>query len=110
MKYLQNLHTHTTYCDGKNTPKEMINKALERGFQSIGFSGHSYMYYSPKWGMSLEGTELYKKDIKKLRKIYENKIDIFLGLEVDMFSAVDLSGYDYLIGSTHYLPLGDEKV
>lgn len=106
----QNLHTHTTYCDGKDTPEEMIQVALKKGFQSIGFSCHSHMYYSPKWGMSLEGTEQYKKEITELKQKYENEIDIFLGLEVDMFSEVDLSGYDYLIGSTHYLPIGDEKV
>lgn len=27
-----------------------------------------------------------------------------------MFSEIDLSDYDYLIGSTHYLPMGEEKV
>ena len=29
MKYLQNLHTHSTYCDGKDTPEEMILSAFE---------------------------------------------------------------------------------
>ena len=108
--YKQNLHTHTTYCDGKDTPEEMIREALKKGFTSIGFSGHSYMYYSPNWSMSLEGTEQYKKEITELKQKYEKEIDIFLGIEVDMFSEIDLSGYDYLIGSTHYLPMGDEKV
>ena len=43
MKYLQNLHTHTTYCDGKNTAEEMVQKAIELGFKSLGFSGHAPM-------------------------------------------------------------------
>ena len=43
MKYLQNLHTHTTYCDGKNTAEEMVQKAIELGFRSLGFSGHAPM-------------------------------------------------------------------
>ena len=40
MKPIQNLHTHSTYCDGADTPEEMIETALEKGFTSIGFSGH----------------------------------------------------------------------
>ena len=47
MSYLQNLHTHSTYCDGKDTPEEIINAALDMGFDSVGFSSHSYMHYSP---------------------------------------------------------------
>ena len=37
----QDLHTHTTYCDGKNTPREMIEAAMAKGLLRIGFSGHS---------------------------------------------------------------------
>ncbi len=103
MYYLQNLHTHTNYCDGADTPEEIIIKALESGFSSIGFSGHSYMHYAPEHSMSQEGTESYKKEINMLKEKYQNKIDIFCGLEVDMYSEIDLSGYDYLIGSVHYL-------
>ena len=57
MNTLQNLHTHTNYCDGIDTPTEMIEAAIAKGFGGIGFSGHSYMFYSPSHSMSLEGTE-----------------------------------------------------
>lgn len=110
MEYKQNLHTHTTYCDGKDTPEEVILEALERGFSSIGFSGHSYMHYSPAASMSLEGTEQYKEEINALKQKYQGKINIFCGLEVDMYSEIDLSGYDYLIGSVHYLLIDGKYV
>ena len=110
MNSLQNLHTHTTYCDGKDTPCEMINAAIDKGFGGIGFSGHSYMFYSPSHSMSLEGTEEYRAEISALKEKYKGKIDVFLGLEFDAYSVVDLSGYDYLIGSFHYLKIGDEYV
>ena len=103
MKYLQNLHTHSTYCDGKDTLEEMILSAIEQGFQSVGFSGHSYMHYSPGQSMSIAGTEEYKKEIAALKEKYKGQLDIFCGLEVDMYSEVDLSGYDYLFGTAHYL-------
>lgn len=78
--YKQNLHLHTTYCDGVDTPEEMIRVAIQKGFDSLGFSEHSYMYYSPKWGMPLERTDDYKKEILTLREKYKEELDIFLGL------------------------------
>ena len=45
--YKQNLHIHTKYCDGKDTPEEMVIAACEKGFQSIGFSMHSFMRSCP---------------------------------------------------------------
>lgn len=103
MKYLQNLHTHTTYCDGADSVEEIILTAIEKGFDSIGFSGHSYTHYSPEYSMSLEGTEKYKKEIYALKEKYKDKIKVFCGIEVDMYSDISLSGYDYLIGSVHTL-------
>lgn len=103
MKHLQNLHTHSCFCDGQDTPEEMIETAICKGFDSIGFSGHSWMYFSPKYAMSPEKTVQYRSEVKRLREQYAGKIDVFLGLEMEIFSTdVDLSGYDYLIGSSHY--------
>lgn len=106
----QNLHTHTTYCDGLDTPEQMIKAAIAKGFHSLGFSGHSYMFYSPDHSMSLEGTEQYKAEITALKAQYRERLSLFLGLEVDMYSQVDLSGYDYLLGACHYLKLGDDYI
>ncbi len=108
--YLQNLHTHTCYCDGIDTPSEIIITALEKNFTSIGFSGHSYMKYSPMFVKQGDKTEAYKKDVLVLKERYKDRIDIYLGLEVDMYSEPDIRGYDYLIGSVHYLKCGEEYV
>ena len=78
--YKQNLHLHTTYCDGKNTPEEMAEAAIAQGFNSIGFSGHAYMdnsiYCMPK-----EQTEAYFRHITQLKEAYKDRLKIFLGLE-----------------------------
>lgn len=105
MNTKQNLHTHTKYCDGLNTPEDMILAAIDKNFGSIGFSGHSYMYFSEKIGMSMDDTEEYKKEINFLKEKYKDIIDVFCGLEFEMCSEVDLAGYDYLIGAVHYMPL-----
>ena len=104
MKNKQNLHIHTTYADGRDTPKQMIEKAIERGFDSIGFSEHSYSEFSLyPHQMTVADMEIYKQEICNLKKEYKGIIDIFCGLEFEMYSDVDTDGFDYLIGSVHYL-------
>ena len=68
MKYMQNLHTHSTYCDGKDSIEGMIQSAIAQGFQSVGFSGHSYMYYAPDHSMSLAGTEDYIQEVHAMKE------------------------------------------
>lgn len=100
----QNLHTHTTYCDGKDTVEEMILAACEKGFQSIGFSSHSFRCGQL---MPQEVLQAYKQEIAVMKKKYANKIDIYCGLEYEMSIPADCSGCDYLIGALHYLKLED---
>ena len=107
---LQNLHTHTCYCDGADTPEEIIIAAMDKGFESIGFSGHSFMIHSPMFVKLGDRTEEYRKDVLRLREKYKARIKIYLGLEVEMLSNANIIGYDYLIGSVHYLKIGDEYV
>lgn len=110
MKYKQNLHTHSTYCDGKDTPREMIEAAIKKGFDSIGFSGHSYMSYSPVTAMRPDTTPKYINEINALKNEYKGKIDIYCGIEHDMYSGTDLSLFDYSLGAVHYLLIGNEYV
>lgn len=104
----QNLHTHTTYCDGIDTPEEMVRIALEKGFDSLGFSGHSTNPYSTYTHVTEETTRAYQREILRLKEKYRGQIQIFLGLEVDTYSKTPLVGYDYLIGSVHYLSVDGE--
>ena len=110
MRYYQNLHVHSTFCDGKDTPEEMIGLARTQGFESLGFSGHCYMPYSMYKKITPETTEAYKREVSALKEKYRGEFPIFLGLEVDMYSGVDMTGYDYLIGTVHYLKKGDGYV
>lgn len=102
--YRQNLHTHTVYCDGRDTPEELVKEALCLGFDSIGFSGHSYMSWNPDKSLTPEREALYKKDVLALKEKYKGIIDIYLGIEVEMYSLpLSLDEYDYTIGTVHYI-------
>ncbi len=103
MNTLQNLHQHTTFCDGKDTPEEIVLEAINKGFGAIGFSGHCYMEYAKYYAMSLEATQKYRQEIARLKKVYGDRIDIFCGLEFDICCPERPEGYDYVIGSLHGL-------
>ena len=109
MTDMQNLHIHSTYADGKDRPEEMILEAISKGFDSIGFSEHSYMHFSSyPYQMTVEDMSVYKNEIRTLKKKYKDKIEVFCGIEYEMFSVVPTDGFDYLIGSVHYLKFGDK--
>ena len=97
---LANFHTHTTFCDGKNTPEEIVLYAIEKGMNVIGFSGHGYTPYDLRYCM--KDTLGYIKEINRLKEKYKNKIQIYLGVEEDAFAPLNRGDFDYIIGSCHY--------
>ncbi len=110
MKNLQNLHTHCIYWDGSDTTEEMVLEAIEKGFDSLGFSSHSPMFFSPTAKVSPTGILLYRESVALLKKKYADRIKLYCGLEVEMLSNPPMGGYDYLIGSVHYFKFGDNYV
>lgn len=97
------LHIHTSYCDGRDTPEEMAAEAYKRGFTSLGFSGHSYTPFDTECCMSESDTKKYRAEVEVLKREYSGRMEIFLGLEQDFFSASVTEPYDYTIGSVHYI-------
>ena len=106
---LQNLHTHSTFCDGKDTPREMAEEAIKRGFGSLGFSGHAP---TPRHsGCEIKDFSGYSSEIKTMKEEYSGRLDILLGIELDYYSVglYPELDYDYKIGSVHMTrhPSGD---
>ncbi len=97
------VHCHSTLCDGKNTLQEMASAACAQGLTTLGFTGHSHTPCDREYCMSPRRTAQYKATIAKLKIEYRGKVDILCGLEWDQFSDDKRTGYDYWIGSVHYL-------
>ena len=98
-----NYHTHTQFCDGADSPEELVLEAIRMGCPEIGFSGHSFLP-GESWCMSKEGTVQYCNEIHRLQKKYKNQICVRLGIEQDLRSEIDQSCYEYIIGGVHYVP------
>ncbi|MCF0241584.1 MAG: histidinol-phosphatase [Treponema sp.] len=106
-----NFHTHTNFCDGKNTAEEMVLSAIEKNFNALGFSSHSMFPFSGNWHIPSHDFISYTDEIKRLKEKYSDKIKIFTGFECDYYPTLtfpDKEFYkelspDYLIGSVHYI-------
>lgn len=105
---LEDLHVHTTYCDGQNSPEEMVRAAIFLGMKKIGFSCHLYTDFDESYCIKKESIETYKKEIAELKLKYKDKIKVLCGTEKDFYSKEPTEDFDYVIGSVHYVKK-DEK-
>ena len=99
----QNLHTHSTFCDGILSAEDMVEAAIKVGCDSLGFSEHSYVEFDPVYSMTQENTRKYVKEINRLKEKYAGRIEIFLGLERDYYSEIETDlEFDYILGAVHH--------
>ncbi len=109
MFYPQNLHTHTYFCDGKDAPEEMVQEAIRQGLSSIGFSGHADCWYSD-YPLPENGTADCIAEVNRLKEVYRDKIEIFLGFEYDMYCGIDTTPFEYILGAMHNLYMNGEYI
>ena len=104
-----NFHTHSVFCDGGDTPAVMAATALEKGLTHLGFSGHCYLPFDP-CGIPPERMEAYRRSVLHLKEEYRGRLHIFLGIEQDYFGGMRAEGFDYAIGSVHFLSKNGETL
>lgn len=107
---LKNFHSHTSFSDGQNTPEEMVKAAIASGLTDFGISDHSFTGFDPDYCMAYESYEDYKKEVFRLKELYKDSIRLYLGIEQDYYSDHPAEGFDYVIGSVHYVKVGDEFI
>lgn len=100
------IHMHTTYSDGAHTIEQMIERAIEKGYEYITITDHSKSLFVAN-GLSEERLLEQNALIKSLNKQY-NEIDIYSGIEMDILGdgSMDynddiLKELDYVIGAIH---------
>lgn len=104
-----NFHTHTVWCDGKDTPEAVVLSAIGKGLEAIGFSSHMAFPAAQSWELQPEEAGAYVDEIRALQKKYAARIEIFCGGEADYVRGITTPekaryaemGLDYLIGSLH---------
>lgn len=101
----QNLHTHSTFDDGQNTMEDMVRAALAAGLCSIGISVHTSLPFSENPGWTIDENRMpnYLAEARRLKAAYRGRISVYCGAEYDGLSQLSLTGFDYVIGSVHYI-------
>ena len=110
---LSNYHSHCTFCDGRSTPEDFIKFAVAHGFRAYGFSSHSPLPFETFWNMSKDDMPEYLTEIERLKKKYSDRLEIYVGLEIDFLDESYNASIpyfrnlplDYRIGSIHFLPI-----
>lgn len=117
---IANYHTHTARCrHAEGEDEAYIARALEAGFQELGFSDHTPYWFETdhysKFRMFPEQLPEYCNSIRALQAKYADKIQIHIGLEAEYYpklfptllQQLRDNGVEYLLLGQHYL--GNEE-
>ena len=111
-----NYHTHTTWCDGKDAPRRVVEAAIEKGFDEIGFSSHAMLPQDDvDWVLTPGKATRYAAEIRSLAEEFSPRIQILCGVEADYVpggaepsrAAYAAVSPDYIIGSVHFVRAAD---
>jgi histidinol-phosphatase (PHP family) len=103
MMPLSNFHAHSTFCDGAESPEDMVKAAIKKGCSAFGISGHAVMGFDTCWTMTKWGECDFIAEMDRLKKAYCGQLELFTGVEQDYYSPPPAGRYDYVIGSVHYI-------
>lgn len=99
-------HVHTTYSDGVNTLRELVEAALNKGYTYLGVADHSRAAVYAH-GLNEEALRRQFAEIDQLNQEYRG-FKIFKGIEADILSSGELdydpeilAKFDFVIGSVH---------
>lgn len=111
MQAWANYHSHTNFCDGSDEPVKYIEEAIRLGFAAYGYSAHAPVGFETNWCLPDTKFPDYLASIDQIKKYYKEKIQVYLGLEIDFIP--DFVGrsmhllkdvqLDYFIGSVHFV-------
>ena len=111
--FLTNYHSHSHYCDGVESPRAQAEAAITQGVRVLGFSSHGPVHFDNAWSMKAEKLDAYLAETRALQADYADRLELYIGLEVDYLPSASASEYggpssyapklDYTVGSIHYL-------
>ena len=89
-------HLHTTFSDGVLSPGDLAKLCLEKGLEQIAICDH---WGTKKYSNEFQVTDLpaYYENLSQLKDTFKDKLEIFIGLEIDFSQkyGADPSGYPF---------------
>lgn len=105
-------HVHTDFCDGSNTPEEMIQAAISAGMTDIALTAHAAWPFASEWHLPVRRYAEYIDAVRRAGAAFNGRIRVLAGFEADYIRGVtapDPAVYkpfapDIIVGSVHYVP------
>lgn len=101
------LHAHSTWSDGHNSIREMVEACLQRGYTYLGISDHSKAA-AYAGGLNADALKRQHEEIDALNEEYRGRFRIFKGIECDIlkdgtldFTDDVLATLDFVVASIH---------
>lgn len=115
---LASYHVHTRWCDGKESPEEVVLAAVRLGMTDLGFSAHGAWPFATEWHLKPSSYVAYVAEIRELQRKFRGDIRLACGFEADYLPGITYPDYgiyapfapDYLIGSVHYVSPPDTGI
>ncbi len=115
-----NFHSHTQFCDGRESMARMAGQALACGMKHYGFTPHSPIPLPSSCNMSALAVSDYVAEFQRLKELYAGRINLYLSMEIDYLGDrwgatnpyFDTIPLDYRLSSVHFVstPDGEREV
>lgn len=106
---LADLHSHTNFSDGRSSHYEMVEAAIEKELAVYGITDHLCFHNNPWTTPPLRFEEMrttmkaLKADQSSAKILFGMEVDYVPGCESRVVQLKEENGWDYIIGSVHYL-------
>lgn len=105
-----NYHSHCDFCDGHAPMQAFIEAAVSCGMTAYGVTSHT-TFPTPGKSLQPDTYETYFKEFSRLKSLYNDKIELYVGLEIDYLDEVRnprtpfyaTLPTDYTIGGVHFI-------
>ena len=101
------LHVHSTWSDGQNTIRELVEACIARGYQYLGITDHSKVA-AYAGGLTEENLRRQQEEIDRLNEEYTGRLHILKGTECDIlkdgtldYADEVLAKLDFVVASIH---------
>ncbi len=103
------LHVHSNFSDGFNTPEEIIRRAIAKGYKCIAVVDH--VRRTTDW------LDKFALEMARLKKVYSGEIGLFSGIEakvINLEGDVDarpefFAKVDLVLSAFHRIPKGQDE-
>lgn len=107
-----NLHSHTQFCDGRDSMEDIAEGAMKAGIRYLAFTPHSPVPIESPCNMAKEDMVNYYSECDRLKERYANDMEILRAFEIDYLGPdfgphvdfIQRQPLDFRLGTVHFVP------